>query len=514
MYLHLLFYRPFFIVTLCVSLLLSGCEPSVSNEDLGFSSQNPVVFDNDNVVESGYLEIYVLALASQGLVDLRGVIRSSSFHEERRSPPYSKLSVEEILMETPEVHAMAKRNGFENLPPYFPGPSISLDSRKPESGLIDDTLPFGTPGAQFIVEQAKSASPEKPLVLVLGGQATIAADAYLLDPEIADNVIVAWQAGGDLDSKGFLVGNRYNYTRPDPWATYIVLERMRVVLFLDDVMRDRNLPEISLEQIAALPQSELRESMRTWGWPRGDVAWRADFDVDSPPALAVMRQDYAEETRRFSFSHWRDVRFERVKKVPVYKPDPSGQVLAVTRANGKVASEEWWLRVEAQLQNGSSLQTGNGDGPNGEHELPGNIAATDFDYGGLGSAYFDTSNNFTPGVGINPYRIIEHVDIRKRQGSDNLFVVTDMVQGEWLEYSVNVVKECALSIRSRGELGIVSVFEGQNRLGSVRIDGGKKSDNWLVTVADSLPILSEGQHVLKLQVEQAIDFEMDWLACT
>ena len=47
-------------------------------------------------------------------------------------------------------------------------------------------------GVDFIIEKAKSATPEAPLWLVLLGPATDAAAALLKDPSIADRVVVFW----------------------------------------------------------------------------------------------------------------------------------------------------------------------------------------------------------------------------------------------------------------------------------------------------------------------------------
>src|SRR4030095_6792793 len=48
---------------------------------VGYTSDNPVVFDNDAVTES-YFDEYFFALASQGVIDLRGAITTNSWKEQ------------------------------------------------------------------------------------------------------------------------------------------------------------------------------------------------------------------------------------------------------------------------------------------------------------------------------------------------------------------------------------------------------------------------------------------------
>ena len=47
--------------------------------------------------------------------------------------------------------AKARRSGFKNLPDVLAGPSLSLSSRRPKSGRIDDTEPFGSEGTDLII---------------------------------------------------------------------------------------------------------------------------------------------------------------------------------------------------------------------------------------------------------------------------------------------------------------------------------------------------------------------------
>ncbi|MBM4264475.1 MAG: hypothetical protein FJ145_23990 [Deltaproteobacteria bacterium] len=173
-----------------------------------------MIYDNDGAVESGYTDAYIMALASAGIINLRGIISTSSYGEH---PPYVPLPENTVLGERRELVAKARRSGMRNIPDPTAGPSISLKSRRPASGIIEDTAPLGTPGSWLIVNEARQATPSRPLVVIMGGQGTALADAYLLDHSIADKVVAVWLVGAKRSSNGVLDAYEYN--------AYVALER-------------------------------------------------------------------------------------------------------------------------------------------------------------------------------------------------------------------------------------------------------------------------------------------------
>jgi inosine-uridine nucleoside N-ribohydrolase len=82
-------------------------------------------------------------------------------------------------------------------------------------------------GVDFIIEKARTATPEKPLWLILLGPATDGAAALLKAPDIADKVIVFWHGRSDWPEKCA----NFNATN-DPLATQLLFELpCRFVLF-------------------------------------------------------------------------------------------------------------------------------------------------------------------------------------------------------------------------------------------------------------------------------------------
>lgn len=61
--------------------------------------------------------------------------------------------------------------------------------------LPDEKTPVESPAARFMVETARRYSPEKPLYLVGIGALTDIASALLLEPAIAENVVIVWLGG-------------------------------------------------------------------------------------------------------------------------------------------------------------------------------------------------------------------------------------------------------------------------------------------------------------------------------
>lgn len=82
-------------------------------------------------------------------------------------------------------------------------------------------------GVDFIIEQARTATAEKPLWLLLLGPATDGAAALLKDPTIADRVVIFWHGRSKWPEKC----TNFNATN-DPVATQLLFELpCRFILF-------------------------------------------------------------------------------------------------------------------------------------------------------------------------------------------------------------------------------------------------------------------------------------------
>jgi hypothetical protein len=177
----------------------------------GVGPDNPIVYDNDwwfDVFDNNYL----WAQTSLGQAKLRGNIVSRDMWDWQKGYQYTFA---QSWDDAEKAIKLARDSGLKNIPDLTRGADRVLI--RPESGRIEDTVPQATDGSRLIVAEAKRASPEKPLVLVVGGPQTTVANALLTNPEIAPNLVVF-----NLTVTG-------GYNGKDGWSAYIVAKRTRSV---------------------------------------------------------------------------------------------------------------------------------------------------------------------------------------------------------------------------------------------------------------------------------------------
>jgi hypothetical protein len=147
--------------------------------------------------------------------------------------------------------------------------------------------------------------------------------------------------------------------------------------------------------------------------------------------------------------------------------------------------------------------------------LPNRIEAENYDRGGEGLAYHDT----TTGNSTGAYRS-DDVDIRVTSDSSGGHNVKSVRAGEWLAYSVNVVTAgtYALDLRvsSAGSGGTVHLMvDGQNVTGAIGLPDTGGWNTWR-TVTKTGVTLSAGPHVLRLVVDAngsaGTAADINWLA--
>ena len=227
------------------------------------------------------------------------------------------------------------------MPDATAGPNVALV--RPASNRIEDTKSLHSTGGGVIVNTALQATPEKPLVVVTGGQLTAVADAYLQNPAIANRIIVSGIFGA--------LNKTYN-AGLDAWAWTIVISKFRCLSFSDsdtDVQynqamhsacsqtpKNRFLQEI---QDGILPQTVFYQWMLEKHHPRHPSKYM-EQDGDSPAAIVLMRPDYITKIER-----WRCTGID-INGLPKLVPDNKGPLYLVTQANGSVATDEFWRAIE------------------------------------------------------------------------------------------------------------------------------------------------------------------------
>lgn len=281
--------------------------------DSGYSHRNPIVYDNDDHRDV-YTDEYLLALASAGEITLAGIITTYT---------HNLAEYAEFVAGRREIVAKARRSGMKNLPDPVSGPDRALV--RPADGKPESTAAIDTPGSRLIVQHARAASAELPLVIVCGGPLTAVADGYLLDPSIGERVIVAALLASPEGLYGWNCGI-------DLWAAEIVAARLRLVVFPESTNTE-TAARVPKSALTALPENELREWMIAKQHPTNLGPW--DRDADGQPAVAIMRNDYARAVRRVSLDGYDG-------EVRRFGDDPDGTVTVVTDADADIATEEFF----------------------------------------------------------------------------------------------------------------------------------------------------------------------------
>jgi hypothetical protein len=479
-------------------LLAAGAAPAVAQTvPLPYDASNPVLYDNDAVWESGWTDPYLFALASAGRIDLRGIVTTGVW-------PLPPGPAESWGKERQPLVDKARRSGMRNLPDVVDSRNVTISSRRPASRRIEDTPAVHSDGGRKIVEEARKCSAEKPLVVVVGGLATSVADAYLIDPAIADKVIVAWLAGSAPRADGTVFFGWYNATE-DAWAAYIVMERFRCVV-IPEPFNTSGAPLVPRARLLELPDTEMRRVMLE-SWYEGRPT-----DADGPPVVTLTRPSYILESKRYSFSHfepaiswgWNEMNIPT--EMPVYRPDPAGRVIIASRVDQNAGTEEWWARVkDPAAWAGQRVDQAPYGGA--ARMLPGTIEAEHFDEGGNGRAYQDTVEvwNYEAPFWQDAPRFMESVDTVADASASGGAKVGHAKPGEWLAYTVQVAAagtfELRLRVASGGNGGTFHLeIDGADVTGAMSVPDTGGWSAWQ-TVSRGGLALAAGTHVLRLVMD-------------
>ncbi|MCF7788738.1 MAG: hypothetical protein K9N47_21620 [Prosthecobacter sp.] len=212
----------------------------------GVGPDNPVIYDNDwwfDVFDNNYL----WARASLGKINFRANIVSRDMWEWDIGYKYA---MQRCIDDANKARTLACDSGLKNIPDIICGSDEVL--RPPGSGRIEETVSKSSPGTMKIIEEARQATPEKPLLLICGGPLTTAANALLIAPDIASRMVVF----------NILVSH-YGYNGKDGWAAFIVARKTRYVDWggRGRGFWDRNSVFVA-KDFAALPSNPFCDDMR------------------------------------------------------------------------------------------------------------------------------------------------------------------------------------------------------------------------------------------------------------
>jgi alpha-L-fucosidase len=144
--------------------------------------------------------------------------------------------------------------------------------------------------------------------------------------------------------------------------------------------------------------------------------------------------------------------------------------------------------------------------------IPGTIQAENYDTGGEGVAYHDT----TSGNSGNTYRT-DGVDVETTTDSGGGYDVGYTEAGEWQEYTVSVATSGSYTLNARvasqSSGGTLHVeVDGVNVTGALAIPSTGGWQTW-TTVTRTGVSLSAGQHVMRI-AEDSAGFNVNWVSLT
>ncbi|MEO7033454.1 MAG: hypothetical protein ABI335_06500 [Polyangiaceae bacterium] len=239
------------MVAMAACLAVAGCTEQLDAGStqahglLPVDERSPVILVNDGAYDNWDGE-YAVLMANGAGVTLAGIVVSAS-------AAWSDIDANVVGWRA--LVAAARQSGLHNIPD--PTASINSPLSMPASGKIEDTQPNRSEGARLIISlSAQLALPYRPVVVATGTSLTDVADAYLLDPSVADRVVVV-SSLGSVNASGGVMGIPNGEL--DRWADVIVSARFKYVQVSAFYDEHSDVPD---SRLAELPANALGDWMR------------------------------------------------------------------------------------------------------------------------------------------------------------------------------------------------------------------------------------------------------------
>jgi hypothetical protein len=314
------------------SAVALSCEGGVL--DAGFDSphgmlpideRNPVILENDGGRDNWQGEM-AIALAAAGRMTLVGIIVNAS--------PYWPDIVANFQDWTGLV-AAARASGISAPDPVE---SASPPLHAPASGIIEDTMPNNSPGAQRIRDTAHRLGRDyRPIVVATGGQLTDVADAYLIDHTIA-NLVVVVSSLGQANASTATVGTPNGDS--DPWADAIVVARYHFVQVSAYYEQSQ---DVSDARVAQLPNDRFGQ----WINAKRPTILPGFGPSDQISVMAAVMPKYAQTVARMAKSGTASAVAGTGTPpltviVPALSNDASGTVWVVSKGDSVTGTNAFW----------------------------------------------------------------------------------------------------------------------------------------------------------------------------
>lgn len=289
----------------------------VSHGPLPVDERNPVIIADDSATDN-WMGEYAVLLANSGGPPLAGIIVSPSTYWP---------NVDSNVSDWNQLIAAARSSGLRNIPDVTASSGDPLV--RPADGTIESTLPNRSAGARLIVEASSRLSmPGRPLVVASGTRLTEIADAYLIDPTVADRIVVVASLGTGGDS-GAMVGPNGDL---DPWADWIVSQRFQYVQvsgYYDQTT------DVTDSLVSSLPANPLG----SWMAAKLPKLWKTPVAADQITVLALGVNRFVTDVRRVEADS--TAAFDSMEGPPLL-PKIDGPAWLVSSCAGPLAASTLW----------------------------------------------------------------------------------------------------------------------------------------------------------------------------
>ncbi len=289
------------------------------------TQSSSIIVDNDDHRDV-YTEEYLMALSDLGEINLVGMITTYA---------PNKKEYDLFVKGREKLRLLAEESGMSNIPQVLAGTHLRLE--EPPSRIIKDTPIMDLPASKFIVEKAHRAHPDRPLVIVTGGQLTVIANAYLMDSTIADRMIISGVFG--VSKQDYNAGL-------DSWAWKIVLSKFRVFAVPIGPSSNRGTvymkpPKVPKQQIHS--QLPLNIPFFQWMYEKHHPsnALPDGHDYDGQAAIPLTQPQYITQAQR-----WKVTGLDQNGQL-ILIHDPKGPIIEALDADQSIATREFWRVMDA-----------------------------------------------------------------------------------------------------------------------------------------------------------------------
>lgn|GEM_PF-6900537 len=182
----------------------------------GLNRESPILYDND-ICNNGLDMPFILPAISKGHLRVKGWIVTRDFRANTSGDLNSQVAACKDMIE------QGRLSGFPI--PILPVSGSAALLAPAKSGRLVDMQAIPSEGASLILTEAAKATRDNPLVYLAGANLSTLASAYLLDPTLAEKIVVFSIFGETINHQdslaNFLVAKKFRFVNwgQDYWTS-------------------------------------------------------------------------------------------------------------------------------------------------------------------------------------------------------------------------------------------------------------------------------------------------------